>query len=176
MTDIAEGLAHEGLRVVRFEFDYMAKRRIDGKRRPPERADKLIAQFIAVLDGIEGPLAIGGKSMGGRMASMIAAEGTCDRVKACVCLGYPFHPPGKPEKTRTAHLQTTTTPTLICQGTRDPFGTKDDVEGYDLARAVKMLWLEDGNHDLKPRKASGITHQDHMKKTIKAVAEWLKAQ
>ena len=175
MTRMAEGLADQGIQIIRFEFDYMARRREDGKRRPPERADKLIAQFEAIIEGTQGPIAIGGKSMGGRMASMIAASEENERVKACVCLGYPFHPSGKPEKTRTDHLKNIKTPTLICQGERDLLGTKSDVAGYNLAPSIEMLWLDDGDHDLKPRKVSGFTHEGHMEKTVKAVAEFLKA-
>ena len=109
MQAFGEGLAARGLRCVRFEFPYMAERRVDGKKRPPNRAPILIETWRAVI-GHLGPqnLIIGGKSMGGRIASMVAREledeGT--PVKGLVCLGYPFHPPGKPEKAaeRLAHL------------------------------------------------------------------------
>jgi len=118
MDTMAELVAASGIQVVRFEFEYMAKRREDGTRRGPDRAPRLLARFTKVL-ALVGPadqVVIGGKSMGGRIASMIADEVGAAGV---VCLGYPFHPPGKPERLRTAHLATLKTPTLIVQGTRD---------------------------------------------------------
>ena len=104
-------------------------------------------------------LIVGGKSMGGRIASMVADE--CG-VAGLVCMGYPFHPPRAPEKLRVAHLQTLRTPSLILQGTRDPFGTPDEVEGYDLSDAIDVHWLEDGDHSFKPRVRSGFTLEQHM--------------
>lgn len=93
------------------------------------------------------------------MASMIA-----DEVGAAglVCLGYPFHAPGKPEKTRTDHLQALQTSAVIIQGTRDAMGNQDEVGGYNLSGAIELFWLEDGNHDLKPRVKSGFTHDQHL--------------
>lgn len=159
MAAFAEGLAARGVRVARFEFPYMAQRRIDGKKRPPSAQAKLLASFRAVVDALGGPqqVALGGKSMGGRMASLLAAEyeaaGT--PVPGVVVLGYPFHPPGKPETLRIEHLQRLRTPTLICQGDRDPFGTRAEVPGYGLPATVQLHWAPDGDHDLSPRKRSG---------------------
>ena len=154
MEAIAARIADKGHRVVRFEFAYMAERRTTGRKRPPERAPALLEQWRAVIDHLGGPQAvvIGGKSMGGRMASLIAAE---TAVRGCLCLGYPFHPPGKPERLRTEHLAGLRCPTLIVQGTRDPFGTKDEVAAMGLPDSLEIEWIEDGNHDLTPRKASG---------------------
>ena len=141
MTATAKALAAAGLRVARFEFGYMASRRTGG-RKPPPRAETLIPEYrdaVAAL-GAEAPLVIGGKSMGGRVASMVADELHADNtIAGLLCLGYPFHPPGKPEQLRTAHLAGLKTPTLICQGTRDEFGTPDDVAGYTLSPAVELL-------------------------------------
>ena len=95
-------------------------------------------------------------------------------IRGCACLGYPFHPPGKPDRLRTEHLKALTVPTLIAQGTRDTMGTREEIEGYGLDGALQLHWLEDGNHDLKPRKASGFTHQQHMESTAVAVAEFVK--
>ncbi|EHS53965.1 hypothetical protein PDO_3873 [Rhizobium sp. PDO1-076] len=102
--------------------------------------------------------------MGGRVASMVADElFVAKRISGLLCLGYPFHPTGKPQQLRTAHLANLKAPTLIVQGTRDPFGTRDEVESYDLAGTIELLWLEDGDHDLKPRKnISGLSLADHM--------------
>lgn len=172
MNVVARGLEDRGIRVVRFEFDYMAKRRIDGKRRGPDRAPKLIARFEDVIRdvGDASTMVIGGKSMGGRIASMIA-----DDVGAagCLCLGYPFHPPGKPDRLRTAHLETLRTPTLIVQGTRDTFGTREEVEGYALSDAIELAWMEDGDHSFKPRKRSGRTLEQNLETAIEASFEFI---
>ena len=171
MDAFAAGIAARGHRVARFEFPYMAERRETGRKRPPDRQPVLLDTWRQVIAAL-GPdkLVIGGKSMGGRMASLIAdAAG----VRGLVCLGYPFHPPGKPEKTRTAHLEALTTPCLIVQGERDPMGTTADVAGYALASSIELKWLPDGNHDLKPRKASGRTEAENWADGITAVADFL---
>ncbi|MEO9573545.1 MAG: alpha/beta family hydrolase [Tateyamaria sp.] len=176
MTAIAEALAAQELRVVRFEFAYMAQRRTKGTRRPPPRADKLNHEYMAAIDAlhVDGPLFIGGKSMGGRVASMIADElFKADQIAGLICVGYPFHPIGKPEKLRTEHLQLLRTPTLICQGTRDQFGSKHEVSEYELSPAIELSWFEDGDHDLRPRKrVSGFTHADHLKSMATAAVAW----
>ncbi len=177
MTATAEALAEHGLGVVRFEFPYMANRRIEGTRRPPPHAEKLKSDYLAAIDELQadGPLIIGGKSMGGRVASMIADElFEAERIAGLLCVGYPFHPIGKPEKLRTEHLQELRTPTLICQGTRDQFGSMDEVSQYELSSAILMTWFEDGDHDLKPRKrVSGFTHADHIQSMGGAVSAWV---
>ena len=129
---------------------------------------------VAAL-GAKRPLVIGGKSMGGRVASMVADElAAKGRIAGLLCLGYPFHPPGRPEQLRTAHLETLHTPALICQGTRDPFGTRDEVAGYMLSKAIAIAWFEDGDHDLKPRKAiSGFSLADHMQRLGTVVRDWV---
>ena len=162
----AKALASTNIRVARFEFGYMAARRT-GTRRPPPRAETVIPEFVAAVDNLgptNGPLLIGGKSMGGRVASMVAdALFDAGRIAGLVCLGYPFHPPEKPNQLRTAHLKGLKTPTLIVQGTRDEFGVPDEVETYDLSPSIELLWLPDGDHDLKPRKAiSGFTTAQHL--------------
>lgn len=172
MAAFAEALGAQRVRVARFEFPYMAKRRIDGKRRPPDRAPVLLEAYRGVVEALGGGdrLVIGGKSMGGRIASLIADEAG---VRGVVCLGYPFHPPGKPERTRTAHLATLKTPTLIVQGTRDALGCRPEVEGYDLAETVQLVWLEDGDHSFKPRRASGRTEAENWEAGIAAVSDFL---
>ncbi|MEH2513158.1 putative alpha/beta-hydrolase family hydrolase [Nitrobacteraceae bacterium AZCC 1564] len=176
MTAMANTLADAGFRVARFEFDYMARRRTNSERKPPPRADKLMPEYIAAIDALsaKGQLIIGGKSLGGRVASMIADElYASKRIAGLLCLGYPFHPPEKPEQLRTAHLAGLTTPALIAQGTRDPFGTRDEVSSYKLSNAIDILWLEDGDHDLKPRKKiSGFSAADHLKTLGDAVKSW----
>ena len=169
MNVVASGLASEGIRVLRFEFPYMAKRRVDGKRRPPDREPILLETWRqAVAEcGAERPF-IGGKSMGGRMASMVADD---LGVAGLVCLGYPFHPPGKPDRLRTAHLERLATPSRIIQGTNDPFGTHDDVAGYALSAAIHVDWLEGGNHDLR---APGLTKAASWGWVVERVAPFLR--
>lgn len=148
-------------------------------RRPPPKADKLLDEYRdAVLSAVEdagAPVAIGGKSMGGRVATMVA-DGLADEglVDGVVCFGYPFHPPGKPDNLRTAHLLELRTPLLILQGTRDPFGTRNEVVSYGLPQTIETLWLEDGEHELRPRaKVTGITHAEHLAAAADAAARFL---
>ena len=176
MTASAGALGAAGFRVARFEFGYMAARRTSESRKPPPRAETLVPEYRAAVAelGATVPLIIGGKSMGGRVASMVADELHGEgKIAGLLCLGYPFHPPGKPEQLRTRHLENLETPTLICQGTRDEFGTRDEVSTYNLSGSIRILWLEDGNHDLKPRKSvSGFTVADHLKTLAHAVIDW----
>ena len=167
MHDVCGLLADRGIRTVRFEFGYMAARR-SGSRPPAPRADRVTGEFREAWDAAGRPALIGGKSFGGRVASMVADE---LGVAGLVCLGYPFHPPQKPEQLRTAHLLGMSTPALVCQGTRDPFGTRDEVPGYDLPPSIDVHWLEDGDHDLRPRKAaSGRTFAQNLAEAADAVA------
>ncbi|MCV9967271.1 alpha/beta hydrolase [Pararhizobium sp. BT-229] len=176
MTATAKVLAVAGFRVARFEFGYMAARRTAAGRKPPPRAETLNPEYKAAVAelGATAPVIIGGKSMGGRVASMVADDlHSAGKIAGLLCLGYPFHPPAKPEQLRTKHLAGLTTPTLICQGTRDEFGTREEVSGYALSKAIELLWLEDGDHDLKPRKSiSGFSAADHLKTIAEAVAAW----
>jgi predicted alpha/beta-hydrolase family hydrolase len=176
MSAISGALAAAGLRVARFEFGYMAARRTTGERRPPPRAETLIPEYRAAVAALNpsGRLIIGGKSMGGRVASMIADELYSEgRVTGLLCLGYPFHPPGKPEQPRTGHLLALATPTLICQGTRDPFGSREEVAAYTLSDRIEILWIEDGDHDLRPRKqVTGVSPAAALRALADAVAVW----
>ena len=133
----------------------------------------LLATWREVVAGLGDParLVIGGKSMGGRMASMVADE---LGVAGLVCFGYPFHPPGRPERTRTAHLVELQTRALILQGTRDPFGNEEDVAGYELSSAIEVQWLEGGDHDFKPRAASGRTREQNWKEAVAAAVGFMR--
>lgn len=177
MQSIVQLLVARGLVVVRFEFPYMAQRRETGGRRPPDRQPVLLdcwrQVYSIVRQQTTGLLALGGKSMGGRMASLLADELKAD---ALVCLGYPFHPPGKPESLRTEHLQALRTPTLIVQGERDPFGRRDEVVGYDLSSAIRLHWLAAADHDFKPLKRAGVTQEQHLACAADAIAVALRAQ
>jgi uncharacterized protein len=172
MTALATRIADRGVRVVRFEFAYLAARR-DGVRRPPPRADTLLGEYRTALAEVGGRPVIGGRSMGGRVASMVAAADP--GVAGLVCISYPWHPPAKPDQPRIAHLAGLATPTLIVQGTRDPFGSPEEVAGYPLAPAIDILWLEDGDHDLTPRKSvSGLTAAQHLDACADAVAAFVR--
>ena len=105
------------------------------------------------------------------MASLLADE---EKVAGLVCLGYPFHPPGKPDHLRTEHLEKLNTLTLICQGARDPFGSLEEVRDYTLSPAISIEWLEDGDHGFKPRKSSGSTEEQNLAKAAAAVVSFIK--
>ncbi len=174
MNAFAEGMVVQSrgrLRVARFEFPYMVARREDGRRRPPNPESVLLETWRRAIAAL-GPerLAIGGKSLGGRMASMVADE---SGVRALICLGYPFHPQGNPEKLRIAHLATLKTPSLIVQGTRDPFGTEEEVSRYPLSSSVALHWIEDGDHNLAPRKSTGRGVGRTWTEAISAIGDFL---
>jgi predicted alpha/beta-hydrolase family hydrolase len=175
MNAVAEGVGAAGFRVARFEFPYMRARREEGRKKPPDRESVLRESWheaIRALSGKEGPgsLVIGGKSMGGRIASMIADEAG---VLGLVCLGYPFHPPGQPEKLRVAHLERLKTPTLIVQGERDALGTREEVARYPLSKAIRILFLADGDHSFKPRVSSGRTQEQNLAEAVALVTGFL---
>jgi uncharacterized protein len=172
MNFFAEGLAERGFRAVRFEFPYMEAKGATGKSKPPDREPVLRETWLHVIDKL-GPerLVIGGKSMGGRIASLVADEAA---VAGLVCLGYPFHPVGKADRLRVEHLKSIKTPTLIVQGERDPFGTREEVATYPLGRAVKIAWLKDGDHSFKPRKSSGATERQNWETALAAIDAFLR--
>jgi predicted alpha/beta-hydrolase family hydrolase len=171
MNYFASGLAEHGFRVARFEFPYMAQHRETGKKRPPDREPVLLEAWGKVVStlGVK-HLIVSGKSMGGRIASMIADQAG---VAGLVCLGYPFHPVGQPARLRIEHLKTIQTPTLILQGERDPFGGRDEVASYRLPSAIRIHWLKDGDHSFKPRKASGRTEEGNWKEAIDEIAAFV---
>ncbi len=172
MESISEGLAAGGVRVGRFEFPYMQARR-EGSRRPPDREPVLRQAWLDAISEAGSPdvMVIGGKSLGGRIASMIADEAEVDGL---ICLGYPFHPPGQPAKKRTAHLESLRTPALILQGTRDPFGLPEEVLSYPLAPSIRIQWVEDGDHSFKPRKSSRRTLEQNLAGAVEAVLEFVR--
>jgi predicted alpha/beta-hydrolase family hydrolase len=150
--------------VVRFEFPYMAERRLTGKKKPPGSPQRLLDCWRAVVEARgAGELVIGGKSMGGRLASMVADE---LEVRGLVCLGYPFHPPGRPESLRTEHLASLRTPALFIQGERDALGNREQVAAYDLSEQIRLKWLADGDHSFKPRVKSGHTLEQNLQAAI----------
>jgi hypothetical protein len=167
MAAMASGLAEQGWRLLRFEFPYMARMRATGRRQGPDRLPVLQEAFRAQVQleratRPERPLVIGGKSMGGRLASLLLdGLASSDGVRGCLCLGYPFHPPGKPLQLRTEHLASLQTPTLIVQGERDSFGKREEVESYALSPRVQLRWLPSGDHSFKPTKSSGRSEAEN---------------
>lgn len=153
MVAFATALAARGLRTATFDFLYMEE-----KRRVPDRKPTLEACWRAAIAGIpRGPdaLAIGGKSMGGRIASQVAAAGV-DGLMGLVFLGYPLHPPGRPEQLRSAHLSQVAAPMLFVQGSRDPFGTPAELAPIlQPMEAATLHAIEGGDHSLKVRKRDG---------------------
>ena len=175
MEDMSLRLQALGVTVLRFEFPYMAQRRVDGVRRPPNTSAILQATWRAVYAEVRaqvaGPLVLAGKSMGGRIASMLVDELQADGL---VCLGYPFYPAGKIERPRTEHLLNLRTPTLIIQGERDALGAKAIVQTYPLSSAIEIEWLAFADHDLKPLKRSGFTYEQYMAQSAQRVVAFLR--
>jgi predicted alpha/beta-hydrolase family hydrolase len=176
MERVAALLSEAGFCVVRFDFGYMRARVETGARKPPPKGEALVGEYEAAVAEVRAGLGagqrmlIGGKSLGGRVASL-AAQALYDdgAIAGLVCLGYPFHPPAKPAQLRTAHLKTLSCPTLIVQGERDPFGRPDEVSGYGLSPAIAVHWARDGDHDLAPRRASGATLESNLAEAAAAI-------
>jgi len=176
LSTIATGLAERGWRVVRFDFPYMHRSRLSGRRAAPDRLPILLEAFRAqvALEGLDRPLLIGGKSMGGRVASLLVDElAVSTSVCGCLCLGYPFHPPGKPAQLRTEHLSALATPTLIVQGERDSFGKRSEVELYPLSPQLQLHWIRGGDHSFKPTRASGLTEAGCLEQAVEASARFV---
>ncbi|ABC29102.1 predicted hydrolase of the alpha/beta-hydrolase fold [Hahella chejuensis KCTC 2396] len=177
MSFIAQEISIGGVKVVRFEFPYMQERRDSGKKRPPDRQDKLLNCFAEALENCspDAEVFLAGKSMGGRMASMLAAdlpEGE-GRVRGWLAFGYPFHPPGKLDKLRTEHLAGIQVPGLILQGARDPFGGRAENMAQYMGERCVIEWLPDGDHDLAPRKASGFSKEENWRTAAQAALTFM---
>ena len=169
LNAVTELLVERGIAVFRFEFNYMTERKTKGSRRPPPKAETLTPEYLVAieqvskLENVPPALFIGGKSMGGRVASMIADEAFASGgVEGLICLGFPFHPPAKLENLRTRHLETLHCPTLIVQGERDPFGDRAEHERFKLDPKIEIAWIDDGDHDFGPRGASGFTRKGNL--------------
>tara|TARA_Y100001001_G_scaffold58728_1_gene55540 strand:+ start:245 stop:892 length:648 start_codon:yes stop_codon:yes gene_type:complete len=165
MEELSAALEREGIGTIRFEFPYMQKRRKDGKKRPPDREPVLLEYFSGVIDRVRAELGstslilVGGKSMGGRMASILASRR--DDIDGVICFGYPFHPPGKLDRWRTAHFRDLNCPILVLQGTRDPFGKPDELADHQQElEAIDLRWLEGGNHDFQTLKSQPQTQSE----------------
>jgi len=180
MTILLNGM---GINVLRFNFPYMDKRALLGKKYPPDRMPKLLACYQEVIEHVvsqspasELPLFIGGKSMGSRAAASLVSDAEVlaanlsSKISGVFCLGYPFHPAKKPEKLRLEPLLTATKPILIVQGERDTLGSKDEIDTYQLPDYCQCVFLEDGDHSLKPRVKSGFTYQAHMQRAANEIS------
>lgn len=173
MSFVADGLAAAGVAVCRFNFCYQEK-----GRKTPDRQPLLEETYSAVVEKIasswDGPTVLGGKSMGGRIASHIAASGQV--TDGLLFFGYPLHPPGRPERLRDAHLHDVKVPMLFIEGTRDPFCPLDTLEAVraDVPAPTEVAVIDDGDHSLKVRKASGRTTEDAWAEAIAVAADWIK--
>ncbi|ODP95814.1 alpha/beta hydrolase [Salinivibrio sp. SS3] len=178
MADMAARIGKH-CKVVRFNFPYMGKREQEGKKRPPDRAPKLLAHFESVIEHVDdvrpagSRLWLAGKSMGGRMASHLTDHGS---VSGVICFGFPFHPPGKPEKYKGEHLASVERPLLIVQGARDTFGREEEIKSYSLSPSIEVVIAPDGDHSLKPRKASGYTESDNRQWAVDSLYQFIKQQ
>jgi len=176
MCYVAEAISKQGVRVGRFNFPYMVRAVEEGRRRPPGAINKLLTSWEDVIRNVGSPLkagqklAIGGKSMGGRIASMSTHP---EYVSALICLGYPFHPPGKPEKLRIDHFVDIKVPAMIIQGERDTFGNQEEVKRMNLPSRIEKVWLADGDHSFKPRKISGRTLEQNMDLAVENLVAFL---
>lgn len=173
LQQVADALALKQITVHRFNFAYMQQALDLGKKKPPGAAKKLLGEYEAVIQQCldsDLPLFIGGKSMGGRIASMLLEQSS---AIAGICLGYPYHPPGKPDTLRVEHLKTLSKPLLVVQGERDTFGTQQQIQTYALPQNIQHQFLTDGDHSFKPRKASGVTLEQNMQQAVSACASFI---
>jgi predicted alpha/beta-hydrolase family hydrolase len=168
---LCDTLAARGVTAVRFQFPYM-----EAGRRSPDRTELLEATWRTVIDAVRpegGKLAVGGRSMGGRVASMVLAQGV--KADALALFAYPLHPPGKPKQLRDAHLPSIAAPTLFVSGTNDAFGTPDELRAAASNVKLSTVHVLDGaDHGFAVRKSSGRTKQDVFDEAAGALARWLK--
>jgi len=185
MEHVSRLLNKANINVLRFNFPYMDKRIALGKRYPPDRMPKLIDCYkrvindLSVIGGDQAmlPLFIGGKSMGSRVATTIAADDDIAMlIQGVFCIGYPFHPTKKPEKLRLEPLQNTQKSVLILQGDRDTLGSQVEIQQYDVSPLCHTIFLPDGDHSLKPRVKSGYTHQQHIETAVNAIVKFIEEE
>jgi len=176
MVETAQALASRGVTTATFDFPYMSK-----GRSAPDKAPVLEASWREAIDAARAdkafaglPLFIGGKTMGGRIASHVAAQGV-EHLAGLVFLGYPLHPPGRPDKPRTEHLPSIRVPVLIVQGERDTFGTPDELKPVIATMKTKVTLhvVAGGDHSLTVR---GKKKDDAFQDVLKVVADWVFAR
>lgn len=171
----AKALASRGITTVRFQFPYM-----EAGKRGPDRPPVLEATWRAVIDAVRDPkirTVVGGRSMGGRIASMVAASADdAVAVDAVALFAYPLHPPGKPEQLRVAHFATLKTPVLFVSGTNDAFGTPEELRAATKPlKKAKLQFLERADHGFAVPKSSGRTREDVWVEAVDAFVDWLAA-
>ena len=173
MVRFAEGMAARGVTTATFDFPYIVSR-----RSVPDKAPVLEASWREAVEqarklAAKLPLFIGGKSMGGRIASHIASQG-CPGLSGVFFLGYPLHPPGAPEKRRDAHLPLIQEPMLFVQGSRDAFGASDEIDALlpSLKRATLHV-VPDGDHSFKVRARAGLKPDQVLDSIMDTVVEWM---
>lgn len=180
MTAIAEGLAARGLAVLRFDYPYTERMRREGRRLPPDRRPLLEATHRAALATLrarfpERRLLLAGKSMGGRMGSYLAAEGA--DAAGLVLLGYPLHPPGKPERLRAEHFAAIALPALFLQGTRDALCRlellRTELEVFGGVASLHVV--EGADHDFRVPRSSGRSRDEVLGELADAVDAWERA-
>ncbi|MGL4765149.1 MAG: alpha/beta fold hydrolase [Aeromonas sp.] len=175
LAELSRLLAGPDIEVVRFNFPYMSKRALDGKRCPPDRQPVLLDHWREMVREFAHPrLFLAGKSMGGRMAAEISDEIYCEMNAAgLLILGYPFHPPARPDRWRGEVLKQIKTPTLLLQGERDTFGSRAELADFPFSSAVSVHWLTDGDHGFKPRKSSGLCEQDNLQQAASRIRQFV---
>ena len=173
MVTVARGLAERGIDVVTFDFPYMRE-----KRKVPDKAPVLEAAFADVLRRREDDrrLFIGGKSMGGRIATHLAAQGV-EGLRGVVALGYPLHPPGRPDRPRIAHLPSIRVPVLIVQGERDAFGTPEELRPVIEAMSAKVTLhvVSQADHSLVVPRSVGVPQQEVYATVLDTIASWIQS-
>ena len=171
-TYAARELARSGVSTVRFQFPYM-----EAGRKSPDRPAILEATWRAVIEAVRSPkprLVVGGRSMGGRIASIVVADGVT--VDALALFAYPLHPPGKPEQMRVDHLTSIKTPTLFCSGTGDAFGSPGELKAASKkVRGARLHLLEGADHGFAVRKSTGRTKDDVFAECVATMLMWLDA-
>jgi uncharacterized protein len=178
MRMVAAGLAARGIDAMTFNFLYTER-----GRHIPDPKPRLESCYRAVISAAlnhrklkKNRLVIGGKSMGGRIASQVAAaEG--DRVSGLVFLGYPLHPPGRPDKLRAEHLKEIRAPMLFAQGARDAFGNEKEIRDLikNLRLPATLYVIESGDHSFKVPKSAGVPQETIYEAVMDKVAEWAKS-
>ena len=177
LETIGRGLAAAGFPTLRFHYAYAERMARGEGRRPPDRRPVLEAVHEAALAALQARYperapVLAGKSMGGRMSSYLAAAGV--DCRALVFYGYPLHPAGKPERLRVEHFPTLAQPALFLQGTRDDLGSRDEISGYALSPAIRVTFLEDGDHSFKPRVRSGRTLEANLAEAVDGMDAFLR--
>ncbi|MGM0615908.1 MAG: alpha/beta fold hydrolase [Pseudomonadota bacterium] len=174
MRQFATSAAQAGIQLMTFDFIYMQRMNMEGRRRPPAKIDQLVTEmsdlYASLVATLDVPVWVGGKSMGGRVASLLAAQ---RQVPGVIVAGYPFHPPRSPDKLRLAHWGDVSAPSLLIQGERDPFGRRDEVASYTLPANAKVEWLPTADHDFRPLRKSGWNQEALIKQATRIAADFM---